>query len=369
MRILLFNPSYPPVRCGVGDYTRGLAQALAAAGNDVTVVTADHVTPATDGPPRVLPLLRNWDVGSFVRQALPRVRRPRPDVVVSAFPAVVQTSRSRLLYLVPALAKLLLGRPRTVFILHEYVRIGDSHRRWLPLALHAADRVIAVTEAERDAVVERHPRLAQKMVVLHNPPNVPVAPDAPMADAARRAALGPSDRPLLAYFGFIWDPKKGFEELLAALVGTDAELVVSGFLDHENAYHAHIASEIERLDLGARVRWLGHLEEAEIGRLLRAADAVVLPFRGGAESGFTSLLAAIVNGAAVITTRGPGNPRWLRDGETALLVPERDPEALAAAIERLASDTALAATVRSGARALSFGWDEIVAAVTGAPPD
>jgi len=368
MRILVFNPSYPPVRCGVGDYTRGLAQALTAAGNDVAVVTAEQATAAADGPPRVLPLLRNWDVGGFVRHAVPRVRRPRPDVVVSCFPAVVQTSRSRLLYMLPGLAKGLLGRPRTVFILHEYLRIGDRHRRWLALALRAADSVVAVTEAERDAVVERYPRLAPKITVCHNPPNVPIAPHDPAADAALRAALAPADRPLLAYFGFIWAPKKGFEDLLAALARTDAVLVVTGSLDPRNAYHAHVASEIERLDLGDRVRWLGFLEEAEIGRLLRTADAVVLPFRGGAESGFTSLLAAIVNGAAVITTKGPRNPPWLRDGETVLLVPERDPAALAAAIGRLVSEPAGAALVRSGARGLSFGWDDIIEAVTGEAP-
>lgn len=368
MRILVFNPSYPPVRCGVGDYTRGLAVALAAAGNDVTVVTAAQAAPPDDGPPRVVPLLRNWDVGEFVRRALPRVRRPRPDVVVSCFPAVVQTSRSRLLFLLPGLAKALLGRPRTVFILHEYVRIGETHRRWLQLALRTADQIVAVTEAERDAVLERNPQLAPKMVVRHNPPNVPIAPDDPAADEALRATLGPADRPLLAFFGFIWDPKKGFEELLAALARTDAELVVTGSLEPGNAYHAHIASEIERLDLAERVRWLGFLDEARVGHLLRAADVVALPFRGGAESGFTSMLAGLVNGAAVVTTQGTRNPPWLRDGETVLLVPEHDPEALAAAIVRVASDPALAARLRSGARALSFGWDDIVGAVTGERP-
>jgi glycosyltransferase involved in cell wall biosynthesis len=367
MRILVFNPSYPPVRCGVGDYTHGLAHALTAAGHDVAVVTAAGVTPADDGPPRVLPLLHNWDATEFVRRALPRVRRPRPDIVVSAFPAVVQSSRSRLLYLLPGLAKTTLGRPRTVFVLHELIRIGPSHRRWLPLALRAADQVIAVTAAERDAAVERWPWLTPKIVVRENPPTVPVAPDDPASDAALRRRLASGERPLLAYFGFLWDAKKGFEELLEALARTDAELVVTGSLDPDNAYHATLAAEIERLGLAARVHWLGFLESAEIGRLLRVADAVVLPFRGGAESGYTSLLAALVNGATVITTRGARNPPWLRDGETALLVPERDPEALAAAIVRVAGDAALGGRLRAGARSLSFGWDGIVEAVTATP--
>ena len=100
MRILIFNPSYPPVACGVGDYTRGLAVALVGAGHDVTVVTGATSTPAADGPPRVLPLLSTWGVGAFLR-AWPRFARPRPDIVVSGFPAVVSGRYSRLLYLAP----------------------------------------------------------------------------------------------------------------------------------------------------------------------------------------------------------------------------------------------------------------------------
>src|ERR1017187_9570233 len=67
VRILIFNPSYPPVACGVGAYTRGLAQALVRAGHDVTVITGAASTTTTDGPPRVLPPLRNWGAREFLR--------------------------------------------------------------------------------------------------------------------------------------------------------------------------------------------------------------------------------------------------------------------------------------------------------------
>ncbi len=362
MRILVFNPSYPPVACGVGDYTRGLAEALVGDGHDVTVITSATSTTMVDGPPRVLPLLREWDIGGFLR-AWPRFSRPRPDLVVSSFPAVVPGSYSRLLYLVPGLAKALLGRPRTIFIVHEFIRTGETERRLLRLALWAADRIVAVTEAERDAIVKRYPSVAARTVVRHNPATIPVAALDPEADTRMRAALAPQERPVIGYIGLLSSAAKGFEELLEALARTDALLVATGSLDPANAYHAHVAAEIERLGLGARVRWLGFVSDDEAGRLLRAIDAVVLPYRGGAESGYTSLLAALVNGGAVITTRGRQNPPWLRDGETALLVDPEDPAALASAIDILSIDERLAAHMRAGARELSFGWDEIVQAV------
>ena len=52
------------------------------------------------------------------------------------------------------------------------------------------------------------------------------------------------------------------------------------------------------------------------------------------------------------------------DGETGLLVPEKDPAALARAFERLASDPALRAKVAEGAKrrcAEFFSWDRVVA--------
>lgn len=367
LRILVFNPSYPPVPCGVGDYTRGLATALAGAGHDVTVVTAEGTTTPADAPVRVRPLLRNWDVGAFL-QAWRRFARPRPDLVVANFPAAIATSRSRLLYLVPGLAKATLGWPRTTYIVHEFIRTGEAERRRLWLALRAADRIVTVTKGERDAIAARYPWAAARTVVRHSAPSIPVAVDDSAADARLRGQLAPPGRGVIAFFGFVNAPGKGFEDLLEAVAQTDAVLVAAGSLDAGDPYQAQIEALIRRLGLTERVRWLGFVADDDVGRLLRTADAVVLPFRNGAESGYTSLLAALVNGAAVVTTRGPQNPTWLRDGETALLVEPSDPAAVVQALGRLSADPGLAKRVRRGARALSFGWDAIAEAVT-APGD
>ena len=363
MRILLYNPSYPPVACGVGEYTRELAAALASAGHDVTVLTEAKSTSTKQGPPRVLALLRDGSVRSFLR-AWPRIAWPRPDLVVSGFPAIVDGDHARMLYLFPGLAKLLLGWPRVTFVLHEFVDIEEAERRWLVLALRAADKVVAVHESERDALIASHPWAAARTVVQHNAPNIPVADEEPVEDERVRASWASGERPVVAFFGHIMGPTKGFDELLQALVRTDATLVATGSLDMSNAYMAYIAGQIEQLGLSERVRWLGYLAHEDVGRVLRLADAVVLPYHGGAKSGYTSLLAAIVNGAAVVTTRGTETPDWLLDGETAVLVDSPDPGELVGAIERLFGDGKLTRRVRAGARGLLFGWDGIIEAVT-----
>lgn len=358
----MFNPSFPPMRCGIGDYSRGLAQALTQAGHDVSVVTATSATASSEGPPRVLPVVLDWSVRDYLR-AWPRFSRPGPDLVISGYPSVMPGRYARLLFLLPGLAKLTLGRPRTTFVVHEFVRTGRLDRTLLWLALRAADRIVTVTEAERDAIVAQHPWTAARIVVAHNAPSIPAVPPDAEAERRLRTQIAGADRPLVAYFGLLASPAKGFDDLLAAVAGTDAVVAATGELDPEDPYHVEVAATIERLGLAGRVRWLGFLDGPEVGRLLRTADAVVLPFRGGAESGYTSLLAALVNGAAVITTRGPQNPPWLRHEDTALLINPSDPPAIAGALRRLLDDPELAAGTRSGAAEIGFGWEAIVEAV------
>ena len=62
-------PSYPPqdVTCGVGDYTRCLAEELVRQGEDVVVLTSDRYRGETNGPVTVLPLVRDWTIGEALR--------------------------------------------------------------------------------------------------------------------------------------------------------------------------------------------------------------------------------------------------------------------------------------------------------------
>ena len=70
--ILLFIASFPPMRCGIGDYLSRLAPALRAAGHDTTVVTST----ATEGGAGVLaPTIRYGINEGKVRSRI-RARRP-----------------------------------------------------------------------------------------------------------------------------------------------------------------------------------------------------------------------------------------------------------------------------------------------------
>ena len=78
-----------------------------------------------------------------------------------------------------------------------------------------------------------------------------------------------------------------------------------------------------------------------------------------------ALLEAAASGRPIVAANVPGSREIARDGESALLVPPRDPAALAAAILRLADDPALRARLGAGGRRLverEFSEDRIAEA-------
>ena len=68
-------------------------------------------------------------------------------------------------------------------------------------------------------------------------------------------------------------------------------------------------------------------------------------------------LEAQASGRPVVTTRHGGIPEYVRDGETALVVPEADPGALADALVRVVTDDALAARLGGAGPAWAARFD------------
>jgi glycosyltransferase involved in cell wall biosynthesis len=129
-----------------------------------------------------------------------------------------------------------------------------------------------------------------------------------------------------------------------------------------------LEAQIARDGLGDRVTLRGRVAEAELRDAYRAADVLVLPSildaRGDTEGLGVVLLEAMSYGVPVIGSDLGGITDIVRDGATGLLVPPADPAVLAAALERLARDPALAARLGEAGRtrvATAFGWPAIMA--------
>jgi starch synthase len=189
------------------------------------------------------------------------------------------------------------------------------------------------------------------------------APD-PGTDVLAKYGVDPG-RPYVIFVGRV-TRQKGLPVLLraAARLDPDAQLVLCA----GQADTPELAAEVDGLvaELTATrsgvVLISGMLARREVIQLLSHARVFACP------SVYEPLgivnLEAMACGAAVVASRVGGIPEVVADGETGLLVPPDDPEALAGGLNALLRDPALAAGMGRRGRdraAAEFSWAAIAA--------
>ncbi len=150
---------------------------------------------------------------------------------------------------------------------------------------------------------------------------------------------------------------KGFEDLLRACRLLDQRgfpfqltLVGAGFLG------AKLRRMTKRFGLTPRVFLPGFVTHDRITELLVGSDMFIMPSvidKTGDRDGIPNvIMEAFTHRLPVIATNISGIPEVVRNGETGLLVPERDPEALADAVQRTAAEPEAARAMAERGRAL-----------------
>jgi len=187
------------------------------------------------------------------------------------------------------------------------------------------DRYIAVSNDVAGHLRRRFAVPASKIVVVPNAVDVDeidAAAGAPVKDwpvpPGRRAALA------LARL----EPEKGIDVLLeAAALLPELDVVIAGTGSIRGILDANAA----RLGVTDRVHFLGY--RTDPAALLARADLFVLP---SVVEGFPlSVLEAMAAGVPVVATDIGGTREAVAHEQTGLLVPARDPAALAAAMRRV----------------------------------
>jgi len=176
------------------------------------------------------------------------------------------------------------------------------------------------------------------------------------APVARASLQTPADAPLALALGRL-HPNKGFDVLLAAV----AELPrLHLWLAGEGDDRAPLEARARALGIADRVRFLGWRHD--VPALLAACDVLAVASRH--EPLGNVVLEAWAAGVPVVATASAGPAALIRDGESGLLVPIEDADALAAALRRVIEDrglrTALAAAGEA-AVAAEFAEPRVVA--------
>ena len=324
LRLLHLGKYYAPIRGGIetvletlcrGERGRIDSRALVLGTTPTTVhdvVDGVHVTRArsfgTVGAVALTPTLPWW------------LARASADVIVLHEPNPM------------ALLAYALVRPRTplvVWMHSEVIRPRWQYRLFyeplLNVALRRAARLVVASPPMLDA-----PSLApfrQKCVV------VPYGIDPQPYAAAGAAVRPPSAEPTVLFVGRLV-PYKGVEVLLRALPGLAVRAVIVG----DGPCRASLEALAVELGVTDRVTFAGQVTDEARLDSYRTADVFVLPSVSRQEAFGMVQIEAMLSGVPVVSTALPTGVPWVNQhGETGLVVPPCDPEALRAALASLAA--------------------------------
>jgi glycosyltransferase involved in cell wall biosynthesis len=218
-----------------------------------------------------------------------------------------------------------------LYISHQFIEPDSSIIEWFfaRMTLRRANGLIVMTE-EEFGMARRV--LPGKPIRIGHIPVFEGFPQQHLSRVEACARLGISaDVPLLLFFGFV-RRYKGLRYLLDALaqLSQPVHLLVAGeFWEDERSYR----EQIQRLGLAGRVTIQNrYIHNEDIEPFFAAADALVLPYLSGSQSGVG--MVALHYGVPVIATAVGGLAETVIDGETGLIVPPADSAALAHAIDR-----------------------------------
>ncbi|MGH9434257.1 MAG: glycosyltransferase [Terriglobia bacterium] len=139
---------------------------------------------------------------------------------------------------------------------------------------------------------------------------------------------------------------KGHAELIEAARSVCSRVPQARFvLVGDGRERAGLELRVQKVGLAGKVMFLGR--RTDVPEILKCSDLSVLP--SWAEGLPNVVMESVAVGTPVVATRVGGTPEIIEDEVSGLLVPPRDPAALAAAIIRLLEDPELAARMASKA--------------------
>ena len=352
MRVLHLTTEFPPVIWGgLGTAVGGLVIASARAGVTVGVLLVGGVL-STGGPYgrwRPAPLeavlfgadqivVASNGVTFFhvaphdsVAAGLKFARAWRPDVL---------HLHSSWLWPVAAAIREDRGTP-IVFTVHSLDRAeyewGGFVTQWEPqeAVIHAVDRIIAISESERDLLLSYCPVVSPRVRVIGN--GIDDTSEARASTQRRR-----SGAPLVMFSGRFVD-RKGIHELLEAIPRVlDAEpdtrfLLVGGYGSAADVERNWLAGAL--LAYREKIRFTGWLPPAEVMQCYGEADVFVAP--SWYEPFGMVILEGMLYGLAVAAAEVGGPAEILEHETTGLFFAPREADALAAALLRLIRDAEL----------------------------
>lgn len=226
-------------------------------------------------------------------------------------------------------------------IFHEEVEHDDLHKK-----LTDAKSVVTVSNYNIDFLKENYGSAAERVVRIYNGLNPELFPN---KNSNHRQTN------IIAVGRLV--EKKGFADLIeACAILFNKGLQFSCMIIGTGTLDAELSIQIERLGLEDTVKLVGPRPQNEVVKHIQDAMVFAAPCVIGSDGNRdglpTVLLEAMALGTPCVSTDVTGIPEVIRHGETGLMVPQHNPDALADAVENLFVDTSLRVKLATNARHL-----------------
>jgi glycosyltransferase involved in cell wall biosynthesis len=369
-----FVSTFPPTQCGLATFTAALRGALLDGTGDEGRVVRLVEAPAACAGDEVVAQLVAGDPASLSWAAI-QLNQCDVAILQHEYGVYGGADGSEILSLLDQV------RVPRVVVLHTVLTDPTPHQRQvLELVLAKADAVVTMTRAARDRLAARYAvDLAKVSIIAHGAPDLHAAPAAAAAAAsARRASASPAPaamtnsaslakrvpsagQPTVLTWGLL-GPGKGIEwgiEAMAQLrdLRPMPRYIVAGqthpkvMLHEGEAYRDQLRAQVRRAGLGPWISFDGRYRDAsELAALIRSADVVLLPYDSTEQVTSGVLIEAVAAGKPVVATRFPHAGELLAGG-AGLVVPHRDPAAIAAALRSVITRGDVLASMASAAAA------------------
>lgn len=289
------------MKCGVGVYTQRLAQALSRISEcQVSVLTSKSALSNIDSIVDVHAVVEGWRIRHIWR-IIQFIRKFRPDVVHIQYPTQAYYAGGVGVYCLPMVLRLLLVQ--VVQTWHE--PLGLRSGAWLLIL--GLRRLISVRPHIREHPAARFGWLFRKVLKAKEfswIPGASLLPVVRLTDderSRRKAEFATASQWLIVFYGFV-APLKGLETLFDLVAKTPSRLILACDINEDDPYHLSLLRRLECLKIEDRVKVMGFLPDEQLAALIATADAVIFPFKEGAESWNTSVDGAVAQGVFVLTT-------------------------------------------------------------------
>jgi len=340
-RWAILTGEYPPQAGGVSDYTRLVAEGLAAVGDEVAVYAPPQGIGLDSAPAGVRV---RWLPDRFGLRGLRwldrELARDRPDrILLQYVPHAFGLKAMNLPFAAWVAARARRVAPIWVMF-HEvafpFVRrplrhnlVAVVNRVMARAVAGAADRVLVSIPSWGRLLSQICPR-ARPAEWLPVPCVLATAADPGVVAMARSRHAPDRAAPLVGHFGtfgrLITDL---LEPAVVGLLGTVPRARILFIGRGSERYHSQMG--VAHPDLADRVAGTGELPPVEVAAHLRACDLLLQPYPDGVSSRRTSVMAGLANRVPVVTNLGAlSEPLWAASSG-ATVVPGPDPTALAAA--------------------------------------